>query len=113
MSGKCGEVVAVRVRLGARPGPRALLDSYMLETEGSKVMSPKERIEQVLDSIRPALRSDGGDVEFIDYDEEDGIVQVRLMGACGTCPVSTLTLKQGIERRIILAVPEVKGIHAL
>jgi Fe-S cluster biogenesis protein NfuA len=76
-------------------------------------MTARDKIEAVLDSIRPALRSDGGDVEFIDYDEEDGIVQVRLMGACGTCPVSMMTLKQGIERRIILAVPEVKGIHAL
>lgn len=76
-------------------------------------MTAREKIEAVLDSIRPALRSDGGDVEFIDYDEEDGIVQLRLMGACGTCPVSMMTLKQGIERRIILAVPEVKGIHAL
>lgn len=76
-------------------------------------MTARDKIEAVLDSIRPALRSDGGDVEFIDYDEEDGIVQLRLMGACGTCPVSMMTLKQGIERRIILAVPEVKGIHAL
>ncbi len=72
----------------------------------------RDRIEEVLDSIRPALRSDGGDVEFIDYDEDDGIVQLRLVGACGSCPISTLTLKQGIERRIMLAVPEVTGILA-
>jgi Fe-S cluster biogenesis protein NfuA len=71
------------------------------------------RIEEVLDGIRPALRSDGGDVEFIDYDEDEGIVHLRLMGACGSCPVSMLTLKQGIERRIIMALPEVRGIHAL
>ena len=76
-------------------------------------LTPRDKIEAVLDSIRPALRSDGGDVELIDYDEEDGIVQLRLMGACGSCPVSMLTLKQGIERRIITAVPEVKGINAL
>jgi Fe-S cluster biogenesis protein NfuA len=76
-------------------------------------LTPRDKIEAVLDSIRPALRSDGGDVEFIDYDEDDGIVQLRLMGACGSCPVSMLTLKQGIERRIIMAVPEVKGINAL
>lgn len=76
-------------------------------------MTAREKIEQVLDGIRPALRSDGGDVELIDYDEEDGVVQLRLMGACGSCPVSMLTLKQGIERRIINAVPEVKGINAL
>jgi Fe-S cluster biogenesis protein NfuA len=76
-------------------------------------VSARDKIEAVLESIRPALRSDGGDVEFIDYDEDDGIVQLRLMGACGSCPVSTMTLKQGIERRIIMAVPEVKGIQAL
>ena len=76
-------------------------------------MTARDRIEEVLDTIRPALRSDGGDVEFIDYDEDDGIVHLRLMGACGSCPVSTLTLKQGIERRILGAVPEVRGVHAL
>jgi Fe-S cluster biogenesis protein NfuA len=83
-----------------------------VESRGDSV-SPRERIEAVLESIRPALRTDGGDVEFIDFDAEDGIVQLRLMGACGSCPVSTMTLKQGIERRIIMAVPEVRGIHAL
>lgn len=77
------------------------------------VLDPRQKIEDVLESIRPALRSDGGDVEFIDYDEDDGIVQLRLVGACGSCPVSMLTLKQGIERRIMMAVPEVRGIHAL
>lgn len=79
----------------------------------TEVVSSRDKIEAVLDSIRPALRSDGGDVEFIDFDEEDGIVQLRLMGACGTCPVSTMTLRQGIERRLMLAVPEIKGITAL
>lgn len=76
-------------------------------------MSAREKIEEVLDTIRPAIRTDGGDVEFIDYDEDEGVVQLRLLGACGSCPVSMLTLKQGIERRIISAVPEVKGVHAL
>jgi Fe-S cluster biogenesis protein NfuA len=85
----------------------------MNPTAGTGAMTAREKIEEVLDSIRPALHSDGGDVEFIDYDEDDGVVQVRLMGACGSCPVSTLTLKQGIERRIMMAVPEVKGLHAL
>lgn len=77
------------------------------------VMDPRQKIEDVLETIRPALRSDGGDVEFIDYDADEGIVQVRLVGACGSCPVSMLTLKQGIERRIMMAVPEVRGILAL
>ena len=78
-----------------------------------EAVSPRAKIEAVLESIRPALRTDGGDVELIDFDEEDGIVQLRLMSACGTCPVSTMTLRQGIERRLMLAVPEVKAIHAL
>jgi Fe-S cluster biogenesis protein NfuA len=77
------------------------------------VLDPRQKIEDVLESVRPALRSDGGDVEFIDYDEDEGIVQLRLVGACGSCPVSMLTLKQGIERRIMMAVPEVRGILAL
>jgi Fe-S cluster biogenesis protein NfuA len=83
----------------------------MIGTAGS--MSARDRIEAVLDSIRPALRSDGGDVEFIDFDEEDGVVQLRLMGACGSCPVSMMTLKRGIEQRIALAVPEVRTVQAL
>ena len=78
-----------------------------------EAVSPRDKIEAVLASIRPALRTDGGDVELIDFDEEDGIVQLRLMGACGSCPVSTLTLRQGIERRLMMAVPEVKAISAL
>ncbi len=76
-------------------------------------MGPREKIEQVLEAIRPALRSDGGDVEFIDYDEDDGVVQLRLVGACGSCPVSMMTLKRGIEQRITSAVPEVRTIQAL
>ena len=60
-----------------------------------------------------ALRSDGGDVELIDFDEEDGVVQLRLMGACGSCPVSMLTLKRGIEQRLVAAIPEVREIQAL
>lgn len=77
------------------------------------IMDARDRIEEVLDTIRPALRSDGGDVELIDYDADDGIVHLRLMGACGSCPVSTMTLRQGIERRLMMAVPEIRGVHAL
>ncbi|MFS8637927.1 MAG: NifU family protein [Gemmatimonadota bacterium] len=77
-----------------------------------KPMTAREKIEEVLGRIRPALRADGGDVELVDFDEEEGIVQLRLMGACGSCPISMLTLKQGIERRIMMAVPEVKGVLA-
>jgi Fe-S cluster biogenesis protein NfuA len=76
-------------------------------------MNPREKIEEVLEGIRPALHADGGDVELIDFDEEDGVVQVRLMGACGSCPISMMTLRQGIERRLVLQVPQVKTVQAL
>jgi Fe-S cluster biogenesis protein NfuA len=76
-------------------------------------MDTRDRIEEVLESIRPALRSDGGDVELIDFDADEGVVHLRLMGACGSCPVSMLTLKRGIEQRLTAAVPEVREIQAL
>ncbi len=71
----------------------------------------EEKIKQILESIRPALQADGGDVEFIDYN--NGIVTVRLKGACGTCPMSIMTLKQGIEARIRSQIPEVKSVESL
>jgi Fe-S cluster biogenesis protein NfuA len=73
----------------------------------------RARIEEVLDSIRPALHADGGDVEFVDFDAKDGIVQVRLLGACESCPISMLTLKEGIEQRIRRTVPEVLSVQAI
>jgi len=76
-------------------------------------MSAREKIEEVLDGIRPALHADGGDVELIDFDEEEGLVQLRLMGACGSCPISMMTLRHGIERRLVSHVPEVKSVQAL
>jgi Fe-S cluster biogenesis protein NfuA len=76
-------------------------------------MSKREQIEEVLHSIRPALQADGGDVEFLDFDESDGIVQLRLMGACESCPISMLTLKEGIEKRIKSIVPGVTEVTAL
>jgi len=76
-------------------------------------LTPRERIEAVLAAIRPALHADGGDVELIDYDEAGGVVQLRLMGVCGSCPISFMTLKQGIERRIMLAVPGVREVQAV
>ncbi len=71
----------------------------------------EEKIKEVLETIRPALQADGGDVEFIDFN--DGVVTVRLKGACGTCPMSMMTLKQGIETRIRSQIPEVKSVEAL
>lgn len=71
----------------------------------------EEQIKEILETIRPALQADGGDVEFIDYN--NGIVTVRLKGACGNCPMSTMTLKQGIEARIKAKIPEVKSVESL
>ncbi|CAD2080048.1 NifU family protein [Jeotgalicoccus meleagridis] len=62
-----------------------------------------ERVEEVLNKLRPFLLRDGGDVELVDV--EDGIVKLRLLGACGTCPSSTITLKAGIERALLEEVP--------
>ena len=71
----------------------------------------KEKIESALSRIRPALQADGGDVEFVDV--VDGIVKVRLTGACGGCPMSQMTLKMGIERHLKKEIPEVKGVEAV
>lgn len=71
----------------------------------------EERIKEVLDSVRPALQADGGDVEYIDFN--DGIVTVRLQGACGSCPMSMMTLKHGIEARLREMIPEVKAVESL
>ena len=57
----------------------------------------KEKIEDALDKVRPALQADGGDVQFVDVDDE-GVVTVKLTGACGGCPMSQMTLKNGIEK---------------
>jgi Fe-S cluster biogenesis protein NfuA len=68
----------------------------------------KEKVEAALNAIRPALENDGGGVELVDV--SDGIVKVRLTGACGGCPMSTMTLKMGIERVIREQVPEIKEV---
>ena len=73
-------------------------------------MSMKEKIEEALDSIRPALQADGGDVALVDIDEENGIVRVSMQGACSGCPSAQVTLAMGIERAIKEKVPEIKEV---
>ncbi|MEE8353010.1 MAG: NifU family protein [Dehalococcoidales bacterium] len=68
----------------------------------------KEKVEAALDEIRPTLQADGGDVELVGVD--DGVVSVRLTGACAGCPMSTMTLKMGIERALRGRIPEVKEV---
>lgn len=69
----------------------------------------KAQIEEVLATVRPALQADGGDVELVDV-TDDGIVSVKLKGACGTCPMATMTLKMGIERTLKAKLPSVKEV---
>ena len=76
-------------------------------------MDSHEIIETILDSIRPAIRADGGDVEFVRYREAEGVVEVRLLGACESCPLSMMTLKEGIERRLRSSIPGIKEVNAV
>jgi len=68
-----------------------------------------EEVRKVLETVRPALQADGGDVELVEV-TADGVVKVRLTGACGHCPMSTMTLKMGIERALKEQVPGVKEV---
>lgn len=70
-----------------------------------------KKIKEALDLIRPRLQADGGDVEFVSA--EEGVVKVRLTGACGGCPMATMTLKSGIERFLRDRVPEVKAVESV
>ncbi|MFH1915560.1 MAG: NifU family protein [Pseudomonadota bacterium] len=72
----------------------------------------REKVMKVLDKVRPALQADGGDVELVDITDK-GIVQVRMTGACKGCPMSQMTLKNGIERIILKEIPEVKAVEAV
>ena len=71
----------------------------------------RDRVESVINRIRPAVQMDGGDIELVSI--EDGIVKLRLVGACHGCPSSMMTLKAGIERAIQAEVPEVKAVEAV
>lgn len=70
-----------------------------------------ERVEKALDSIRPYLEADGGNVRVVDINE--GVLRLELLGACGTCPMSTMTLKAGVEEAIKKSVPEINSVEAI
>lgn len=72
-------------------------------------MSVREQVELVLSKLRPYIQRDGGDVELVDV--EDGVVKLRLLGACGSCPSSTITLKAGIERALMEEIPEIREVE--
>ena len=71
----------------------------------------RQRIEKALEFCRPFLKVDGGDIELIDIDESAGIVDIRFLGACATCPLKLMTLRAGIERVIMFEAPEIKRIE--
>lgn len=73
-------------------------------------MSIQEQIANTLDQLRPALQRDGGDVEFVEYDTDSGILKVRLMGACRGCPYSQMTLSNGIKRALQQNFPDLKDV---
>ncbi|MDA8215388.1 MAG: NifU family protein [Nitrospiraceae bacterium] len=75
-------------------------------------MLDRTKVEEVINRVRPYLRRDGGDVELVDI-TDDNIVKVKLVGACGTCPMSIMTLKGGIEAELKKAIPELKAVETV
>lgn len=71
-----------------------------------------KKVENVIDQIRPYLQADGGNIRFVEI-TEDKIVNVELLGACGSCPMSTMTLKAGVEAAMRKAIPEIKAVEAI
>jgi len=71
----------------------------------------REKVQEALNEVRPTLQADGGDVELVDV-SEDGVVTVKLTGACGGCPMAQMTLRNGIERVLREKVPEIKAVEA-
>jgi Fe-S cluster biogenesis protein NfuA len=69
----------------------------------------KEKVKAALEKVRPMLQADGGDVELVDV--EDGVVKVRLQGACAGCPMSQMTLKNGIEKMLKEEIPEIESVE--
>ena len=72
----------------------------------------KEKVEDALNKVRPSLQADGGDIQLIDVDE-DGVVKVKLQGACAGCPMSQMTLKMGVEKILKQNVPEIDRVEAV
>lgn len=71
----------------------------------------KEKVEEALKEIRPALQADGGDIELVEVDEQTGVVRVKLVGACAGCPMSQMTLQMGVERTLKARIPEVTKVE--
>ena len=70
----------------------------------------EKKIIEIIEKIRPSLQQDGGDLHFVNFDKETGVLKVELMGMCAHCPMSQVTLKQGVEVEIMKEIPEVKKV---
>ncbi len=92
--------------------PRVEITVARQEPSTAEPGTLREHVEQILDLIRPAVQMDEGDVELVDV-SDDGVVQVRFLGACIGCPSSTMTLHQGIERSLKHHIPAVTAVHAV
>jgi Fe-S cluster biogenesis protein NfuA len=90
-----------------------IFDSRLPTPDYIPTMDTIDRIERTLDTLRPYIASHRGRVEVVDFDEQDGILLLRLGGSCHGCSASTVTLKQGIESRLRAMVPEVKQVQAV
>ena len=82
-------------------------------TENVHTETVTQRVQAIIDTIRPMLQADGGDIDLVGVDEATGMVSVRLQGACKGCPGAAMTLKMGVERHLKEHVPEVKGVLAV
>ncbi len=71
-----------------------------------------KKVENVIDQIRPYLEADGGNIRFVSL-TEDNVVNVELLGACGSCPMSQMTLKNGVEQAMKKAIPEIKAVESI
>jgi len=81
-------------------------------TAPDDVSTLDQRVREVLDLIRPMIKADGGDIEYVEM-TDDGVVRIRFLGACVGCPSSSMTLKMGIENNLKEHVPEVRGVEAV
>jgi Fe-S cluster biogenesis protein NfuA len=73
----------------------------------------REKVQAVIEEIRPMLQADGGDIELVDVEPDQGVVKVKLTGACGCCPMAQMTLQMGVQRKLQQEIPEVKEVVAV
>ena len=99
------------VRIMFPGGDFLKIDVILISMMLSKEDTMREKVEEAIAKIRPSLQMDGGDIELVDI--VDNVVKVRLQGACGSCPMSVMTLKMGVERIVKEMVPEIKSVEAV